>query len=375
MGRDRSASAWTAISRMSTIRDMRMSDAVEWSIHCCTVLAALPEDQALPAARLAEFHDVPPAYLAKALQAMTAAGIVESRPGPRGGYRLARPAVGRSRCSTSCWPSTATTRPSGAARSASADRRRPTGSPRLPPAVRHRAGDVAGRGRLAGRAGGRVGRRHRHRALRDRARRAAGARGRVDPGRRRTTKEQNMKMFVAGGTGVVGRAAVPRLVAAGHEVRGAARSPEKADQLRAQGAEPVTVDLFDPAAVRGRGRRVPGRGPPGHQHPAAHQGVEGRRLGDQRPAPPRGRPASSSTPAATPGCEVLRARSRSSSPTSTAATQWIDEDWPVERAALQRRLARRRGRHARLHRRRSPRAWCCGSASSTPTTPVPSRRA
>ncbi len=67
-----------------------MSDAVEWSLHCCTVLAVLPADQALPAARLAEFHDVPPAYLAKALQALTAVGITESRSGPRGGYRLAR---------------------------------------------------------------------------------------------------------------------------------------------------------------------------------------------------------------------------------------------------------------------------------------------
>lgn len=68
-----------------------MSEAVEWALHCCTLLAALPADQALPAARLAEFHDVPPAYLAKALQAMTAAGITESRSGPQGGYRLARP--------------------------------------------------------------------------------------------------------------------------------------------------------------------------------------------------------------------------------------------------------------------------------------------
>src|SRR6188768_3390046 len=76
---------------MSIVRDVRMSDAVEWSIHCCTVLAALPEDQALPAASLAEFHEVPPAYLAKALQALAGAGIVESRPGPLGGYRLARP--------------------------------------------------------------------------------------------------------------------------------------------------------------------------------------------------------------------------------------------------------------------------------------------
>ena len=68
-----------------------MSEAVEWSIHCCSLLAALPDDQALPASRLAEYHDVPPAYLAKALQAMAGAGIVESRPGPSGGYRLARP--------------------------------------------------------------------------------------------------------------------------------------------------------------------------------------------------------------------------------------------------------------------------------------------
>jgi nucleoside-diphosphate-sugar epimerase len=33
-------------------------------------------------------------------------------------------------------------------------------------------------------------------------------------------------------------------------VVGAARSPAKADQLRGQGAEPVTVDLFDPTSVR-----------------------------------------------------------------------------------------------------------------------------
>ena len=59
-----------------------------------------------------------------------------------------------------------------------------------------------------------------------------------------------MKVFVAGATGVLGRAAVPRLIAAGHEVRGHARSPEKASQLRSQGAEPIEVDLFDPSSVR-----------------------------------------------------------------------------------------------------------------------------
>ncbi len=72
---------------------VRMSDGVEWAVHCCTVLAALPEDQTLPSARLAEFHEVPPAYLAKHLQATTAAGITTSTTGPQGGYRLARPAA------------------------------------------------------------------------------------------------------------------------------------------------------------------------------------------------------------------------------------------------------------------------------------------
>lgn len=72
---------------------MRMSDGVEWALHCCSLLAALPPGEALPAARLAEYHGVAPAYLAKHMQATTAAGITESVPGPKGGYRLARPAA------------------------------------------------------------------------------------------------------------------------------------------------------------------------------------------------------------------------------------------------------------------------------------------
>jgi Rrf2 family protein len=70
---------------------MRMSDGVEWGVHVCTLLAALPSDGALPAAKLAEYHGVPPAYLAKHLQALARAGVLETVKGPRGGYRLARP--------------------------------------------------------------------------------------------------------------------------------------------------------------------------------------------------------------------------------------------------------------------------------------------
>jgi len=72
---------------------MQLGQGVEWSLHCCTLLAVIPPDRTLPAARLAEFHGVPPAYLAKHLQAMAQAGIVESVAGRKGGYRLARPAT------------------------------------------------------------------------------------------------------------------------------------------------------------------------------------------------------------------------------------------------------------------------------------------
>lgn len=59
-----------------------------------------------------------------------------------------------------------------------------------------------------------------------------------------------MKIFLAGGTGVVGTRALPALVAAGHDVSAVARTDAKADLVRSLGGEPVTVDLFDHDAVR-----------------------------------------------------------------------------------------------------------------------------
>jgi Rrf2 family protein len=72
---------------------MRLSEGVEWTVHCCTLLAVLPPDTCLTGARLAEFHGVPGPYLGKHLQALTRAGVLESVPGPKGGYRLARSAA------------------------------------------------------------------------------------------------------------------------------------------------------------------------------------------------------------------------------------------------------------------------------------------
>jgi 2-alkyl-3-oxoalkanoate reductase len=58
-----------------------------------------------------------------------------------------------------------------------------------------------------------------------------------------------MKVFVAGATGVLGRALVPQLVARGHEVVGMTRTASKQDVLRALGARPVVADALDPDAV------------------------------------------------------------------------------------------------------------------------------
>ncbi len=69
---------------------MRMSDGVEWALHCCALLAVVPDDKGITAAKLSEFHGVPGAYLAKHLQALTRAGVFEAVPGRGGGYRLAR---------------------------------------------------------------------------------------------------------------------------------------------------------------------------------------------------------------------------------------------------------------------------------------------
>jgi len=65
-----------------------MSGGVEWALHCCVVLTSVAEP--VPAARLAELHDVSPTYLAKQLQALSRAGLVHSVQGKSGGYVLTR---------------------------------------------------------------------------------------------------------------------------------------------------------------------------------------------------------------------------------------------------------------------------------------------
>jgi nucleoside-diphosphate-sugar epimerase len=58
-----------------------------------------------------------------------------------------------------------------------------------------------------------------------------------------------MRVFVAGGSGVLGRRLVPQLVARGHEVTATTTSPGKLGLLEQLGAEGVVMDGLDAAAV------------------------------------------------------------------------------------------------------------------------------
>ena len=58
-----------------------------------------------------------------------------------------------------------------------------------------------------------------------------------------------MKILLAGATGAIGTPLVPRLVAAGHEVVGLTRRPERARALDDAGARGVVCDVIDRAAT------------------------------------------------------------------------------------------------------------------------------
>jgi nucleoside-diphosphate-sugar epimerase len=58
-----------------------------------------------------------------------------------------------------------------------------------------------------------------------------------------------VRVFVAGASGAVGRPLVRQLLAAGHDVTGMTRRPDRAEEIRAAGAEAVVCDAFDRPAL------------------------------------------------------------------------------------------------------------------------------
>jgi nucleoside-diphosphate-sugar epimerase len=58
------------------------------------------------------------------------------------------------------------------------------------------------------------------------------------------------RIFLAGGSGAIGRRLIPQLLAAGHQVTATTRQAAKTEDLRALGADPAVVDVFDASALR-----------------------------------------------------------------------------------------------------------------------------
>jgi Rrf2 family protein len=71
---------------------VKLPESTEWVLHCVTSLAQLAPGGTASTGQLAEHYDVPAPYLAKQLQALVRAGVLSATTGPRGGFRLARPA-------------------------------------------------------------------------------------------------------------------------------------------------------------------------------------------------------------------------------------------------------------------------------------------
>lgn len=70
---------------------MQISAKSDYALRALCVLAAAPEGVSVKAADIASAQSVPQTFLEQILVDLRRAGIVESRRGPDGGHRLARP--------------------------------------------------------------------------------------------------------------------------------------------------------------------------------------------------------------------------------------------------------------------------------------------
>jgi Rrf2 family protein len=68
------------------------SSSCEYAIRALTFLAQKPEGTAVPIKEVAEREDLPPHFLAKIMQTLAKAGVLDSFKGPTGGFALARSA-------------------------------------------------------------------------------------------------------------------------------------------------------------------------------------------------------------------------------------------------------------------------------------------
>lgn len=75
-----------------TIDNVKLPESTEWALHCVAALAQVP-DETVSGTQLAEHFALPAPYLSKQLALLVRAGVLSGTTGPRGGFRLSRPAV------------------------------------------------------------------------------------------------------------------------------------------------------------------------------------------------------------------------------------------------------------------------------------------
>jgi Rrf2 family protein len=71
---------------------VRISAKADYAVRAAVALAAADPDEAIKAEVIAEAQEIPPRFLENILGELRHSGIVQSRRGAEGGYRLGRPA-------------------------------------------------------------------------------------------------------------------------------------------------------------------------------------------------------------------------------------------------------------------------------------------
>lgn len=69
---------------------MKYSNATNYALHTMVYLIRVPQESTIGVQELAEIQKLSPTYLSKILTKLTKAGLIESTPGVKGGYKVSR---------------------------------------------------------------------------------------------------------------------------------------------------------------------------------------------------------------------------------------------------------------------------------------------
>lgn len=69
---------------------MKYSQATDYALHTMLYIVSLPTNETVGVQQLAELQELSPMYLSKIMSRLVKAGLIESTPGMKGGYKLMR---------------------------------------------------------------------------------------------------------------------------------------------------------------------------------------------------------------------------------------------------------------------------------------------